>query len=305
MLTRAAAGDTMAAKALMSTSAGFAPQAIRMPGFVEAATRPIQLLDIIPTFQTGESAMVYMEETLRTHGAAETAEGGAYAESAFAFTERNSPVRKITDSLPVTDEQLADVSMMQGYIGSRLVFGVRQRLDLQVYQGNGTGINLRGLANLSGMQTQARGADPAVDTFYKAMVKIRTVGRANPSHHLIHPLDWQGIRLQRTADGVLWGPPSEAGPDRLWGLQVVQPTRAMRAPATPAPSTFRPAVCSSARASKWPWATSMTTSARASAPCAPTPAPPWRGSSPPPSARILACNTGALDCGFCHSGRSA
>jgi HK97 family phage major capsid protein len=223
LLVKAQMGDTLSAKALMTTAAGFAPQAIRLPGMVEAVTRPIQMLDILPMFQTGENAIVYMEETTRTHAAAETAEGGTYAESTFVFTERNTPVRKITDSLPVTDEQLADVAMMNGYVNSRLIFGVRQRLDRQCLLGDGTSPNLRGLANLAGIQTQAKGADPVVDTFFKAMVKIRVTGRSNPSHHLIHPTDWQGIRLQRTADGVyIWGAPSETGPERLWGLQVVQ-----------------------------------------------------------------------------------
>jgi HK97 family phage major capsid protein len=223
LCAKAALGDTMAAKAVMTTSAGYAPQAIRLPGVVDAVTRPIQLLDILPMFPTTESAIVYMEETTRTHAAAETAEAGAYAESTFVFTERSSSVRKITDSLPVTDEQLADVAMMSGYISSRLIFGVRQRLDRQVLLGDGSAPNLRGLANVAGIQTQAKGADPVPDTFFKAMVKIRTTGRSVPTHHLIHPTDWQGIRLQRTADGVyIWGSPAETGPERLWGLPVVQ-----------------------------------------------------------------------------------
>ncbi|MDR6708161.1 HK97 family phage major capsid protein [Novosphingobium sp. 1748] len=223
LMVKAAAGDTLGVKTLMSTSAGYAPQAMRLPGYVEAATRPIQVLDIIPMFQTDQSGVPYMEETTRTHGAAETAEGGDYAESAFVFTERQSPVRKITDSLPVTDEQLADVAMMSGFVSTRLIFGVRQRLDRQVQLGDGSGSNLRGLKNVSGIQQQARGADPMVDTFFKAMVKVRTVGRAMPTHHLIHPNDWQDIRLQRTADGIyIFGSPSDAGPDRLWGLSVVQ-----------------------------------------------------------------------------------
>lgn len=223
LMAKAAMGDTWAAKAVMTTSAGYAPQAIRLPGIVEAVTRPIQLLDILPMFPTTESAIVFMEETTRTHSAAETAEAGAYAESTFAFTERNSPVRKITDSLPVTDEQLADVAMMSGYISSRLIFGVRQRLDRQVLLGDGSAPNLRGLANVSGIQTQAKGADVATDAFYKAMVKVRLTGRQMPTHHLLHPTDWQNIRLSRTADGLyIWGSPAETGPERMWGLPVVQ-----------------------------------------------------------------------------------
>lgn len=214
---------TLQAKALMTTSAGYAPEALRLPGFVEATTRPIQLADIIPINQTGESSIKYMEETTRTHAAAETAEGGTYAESTFVFTEKSSDVRKITDSLPVTDEQLADVPMMQGYVNGRLTFGIRQRFDGQAYVGNGTAPNLRGIVNVVGIQTQAKGTDPVPDAFYKAMTKIRTTGRATPTHHIMHPEDWQDVRLLRTADGVyIWGSPSEAGPERMWGLPVVQ-----------------------------------------------------------------------------------
>lgn len=219
LLAKGAQYDTLGTKTLFETSAGYAPESMRMPGFVDAVTRPLQLLDIIPMFRTGESSIKFMQETTRTHAAAETAEGGAYAESTFAFTEQESPVRKITDSVPVTDEQLEDAPMMSGYINNRLTFGIRQRLDGQCLIGNGTAPNLRGLKNTVGIQTQAKGTDPVPDAFFKAMTKIRLVGRAIPTHHVMHPTDWQGVRLLKTADGVyIWGSPSEAGPERLWGL---------------------------------------------------------------------------------------
>lgn len=214
---------TIGQKALMSLSAGYASRPVRLPGFVEAVTRPIQMLDIIPMFETSKDSVPYMEETTRTHAAAGTAEGGAYAESTFIFTERTSPVRKITDSVPVTDEQLDDEPFIAGYINGRLVFGIRQKFDEMALIGNGTAPNLRGLKNTAGIQTQAKGADPVPDTFYKAMTKVRTTGRAIPTHHIMHPTDWQNVRLLRTVDGVyIWGNPSEAGPERMWGLPVVQ-----------------------------------------------------------------------------------
>lgn len=223
MLAKGAQFETLGSKALMATTAGFAPESIRLPGFVEAATRPIQLLDIIPIAQTGFEQVVYMEETTRVHGAAEKAEGAAYGEAQFAFTERTSPVRKITDSIPVTDEQLEDVAQVQSYINGRLSFGLRQRLDGQCLVGDAVGSNLRGIKNVAGIQTQAKGVDPTMDAFYKAMTKIRLTGRAIPTHHLMHPEDWQAIRLTRTADGIyIFGAPTEAGPERLWGLPVVQ-----------------------------------------------------------------------------------
>lgn len=223
MLAKSMAFETIGSKTLMTTAAGFAPESVRLPGFVEAATRPIQLLDIIPMAQTDQAQVKFMEETTRVHAAAELAEGGAYPESQFVFTEKNTPVQKVGDSLPVTDEQLEDVAMMQSYINGRLTFGIRQRLDSQCLIGNGAGANLRGLKNVVGIQTQAKGVDPVPDAFFKAMTKIRVTGRAIPTHHVMHPTDWQGIRLLRTVDGVyIWGSPSEAGPERLWGLPVVQ-----------------------------------------------------------------------------------
>lgn len=240
MLAKGAAFETIGTKTLMTTAAGFAPESIRQPGFVEAASRPIQLLDIIPIFPIGQDQHVYMEETTRVHAAAEKAEGAAFAESQFAFTERTSPVKKITDSIPVTDEQLEDVTLVGGYINGRLTFGIRQRLDGQVLVGDATGANLRGLANVVGIQTQAKGADPVMDAFFKAMTKIRLTGRAIPTHHLMHPTDWQGIRLTRTADGIyIFGAPTEAGPERLWGLPVVQ--QDAKAAGTGYTGSFQPA----------------------------------------------------------------
>ena len=223
MLAKGAAFDTLGSKALMSRAAGFAPESIRAPGFVEAATRPIQLLDIIPMFQTDQATYKYMEETLRQHGAGSRGEGADYAESAFAFTERNSPVMKITDSLPVTDEQLTDVPSMNGYIDSRLTFGVRQKLDALTVIGDGADPNLRGLKNVAGIQSQAADPTAPMDAFYKSMTKVRLGGRATPTHHVMHPNDWQNIRLTRTIDGIyIFGSPTDAGPERLWGLPVVQ-----------------------------------------------------------------------------------
>lgn len=216
-------------KTLMSTGQGFAPEVTRTGLVVPAALAPVDFLDILPSTTTTQAAVKYMRETTATNAAAERAEStnavlATYPESALAYTEVTDPIQKIATFLPASDEQLEDEAQTLSLIENRLSFFIRQRLNTQVVSGDGTAPNLRGILNIVGIQTQAKGTDPAPDAFYKAMVKTQIgTGQAVPNAYGMNPVDWQNIRLLRTADGIyIWGSPSEAGPSTLWGLRVVQ-----------------------------------------------------------------------------------
>lgn len=215
-------------KTLFSTGAGFEPETTRTGRIVDFATRPIQVTDIVPQTTTSQAAVVFMEETTFNNTAAETAEStdttpGVYPEAQLQLTEQSVNVRKIAVFIPVTDEQLEDEPQVRGYLNNRLPFMVRQRLDSQILVGDGIAPNLTGFLNTTGIQTQAKGTDPAPDAVLKAMNLVRTVGFAEPNAIVFHPNNWQTIRLLRTSDGIyIWGNPSEAGPQRIWGLTVTQ-----------------------------------------------------------------------------------
>lgn len=209
-------------KTTMSRSAGWAPESLRTGRVVDYATRPVQVIDVIPSTQTAQAAVKYMEETTFTNNAAEEAEAGGYSESAFALTERSVTVEKIAHYLPVTDEQLEDVGQVRGYVNNRLGFGLRQRLDGQLTNGDGNTPNLLGVLNKPSIQSQALGTDDQLDCIFKGMIKVRQTGRATPDTVMLEAVDYQDIRLKRTADGIyILGSPLEGDIQNIWGLQLV------------------------------------------------------------------------------------
>lgn len=211
--------------AVFDTATGYAPQSIRLATPITPGEQRPTVASLLPQGRTSQPSIPYMEETTTTNAAAETAESGTKPEAAIAFTEKTSAVRKIAVTLPVTDESLEDVPFIESYLDTRLRTFVIQREDSQLLNGNGTAPNLRGILNTSGILTQAKGADPVPDAVYKAMTKIRVQSFLEPTGMVAHPNDWQDIRLLRTADGIyIWGSPADAGPERIWGLSVVQTT---------------------------------------------------------------------------------
>lgn len=216
-------------KTTMTTAAGFAPENPRSGHIQLSAQRPLMVADLLPTIPiTTGNAYVYMEESTFTNNAAEIAEndGTGAPESALAFTEKTVSVRRVATVLPVTDEQLADVPGMQGLIEGRVRYMAELRLDSQLLGGNGTPPNIDGFYNQV-TQSQAKGADPVFDAIFKGITKVQTVGFGQATGLIVHPNDWQDIRLTRTADGIyILGNPADDVTPRLFGVPVVSTTAA-------------------------------------------------------------------------------
>lgn len=203
------------------TSADIAPAADRLDRIVPSAQ---YLGDVTPLFVPGSTSsdtVEFYEETTFTNAAAETAEGSAAAEAALDFTLRTFPTQEISTFIPVTRRVLSDLAQVESYVRGRLVHMLALRRSQQLIQGNGTSPNIRGILNTSGIQTQAKGSDPVFDAIHKAMTLVRVTGDAEPTAVILHPNDWQDIRLSRTIDGIyILGNPADSAPARLWGLDV-------------------------------------------------------------------------------------
>jgi HK97 family phage major capsid protein len=217
-------------KTTMTTAAGWSPENLRSGKVQLSAQRPITLFDIVPMIplSTG-NAYSYMLETTFTNNAAAIAEndGTGSPESAFALTETTVAVRNISTFVPVTDEQLADVAGAQAYVDTRLSYAVKAKAEYDLLNADGNAPNFAGYYTTV-TQAQALGSDTKFDAIFKAMVKVRHTGFANPDAVVIHPNDWQDFRLTRTTDGIyILGNPADPGPMRLFGINVVETTAAL------------------------------------------------------------------------------
>lgn len=210
-------------KTLMTTSAGWAPQSIRAPGYVESVQVRPNVVDIIPFTSTDQPAYIFMVESTFTNNAAGRAEGANNAgEAALALTATTFNIGEIAVWIPVTREQMDDVQGLQGYINNRLTLMIRQKLDAALLTGVGAP-SVTGILATAGIQTQAKGADPVFDALHKAMTLVEVTGMALPNAIVMHPNDYEAMRLTRTADGIyILGSPMDPGPIRIWGLPIIR-----------------------------------------------------------------------------------
>lgn len=209
-------------KTLISIGAGFTPPNYRTTTVVDYPNRRLVVADVIPSDPTNLQVVKWMENTTFTNAAASVSEGGAKPESALVWTERSATVEKIATFIPVTEEQVDDVPAMMGLINRDIVLMLGLQEEVLLLTGSGTSPQMLGFLSLPNINVQAKGGDDRQDAVYKAFTLVRYTGFAEPSAVIMHPTDWQNIRLLRTTDGLyIFGTPQEAGSENLFGKTVV------------------------------------------------------------------------------------
>ena len=211
------------------------------PGVVPLLFRRLTVSDLLPQGTTSSPSIIYVQETAVTNSAATVAEGAAKPQSDITTAQVTEVVRKIATTAKISDEMVNDAGYIQSYVNGRLVLFVQLAEEDQLLNGNGTAPNLRGILNRSGLTAaQALSTDTRPDAIFKEVTKIRTGAFLDPDAVVLHPTDWQSIRLSKDSNGqyyaggpfgfAAYGNPAQtvgdtsnlsAGGDTLWGLRVV------------------------------------------------------------------------------------
>jgi HK97 family phage major capsid protein len=217
----------LAIKTLIQTSQ-MTPLEDRRPGIQLSAQEERTVADLMLSGTTNAQKITYFEETTFTNNAATVAEGAAKPEVALAWTLREDNVRKIAGWVPVTDEMMEDVPGFESYLRGRLAFMIRQREEAQILDGNGTGQNILGVYNRTGVQTVTGYGLSTIDSILRAIVEIQKDAFVEPTAMVIHPLDWFDVRTSKDTTGNYLLGPATQDPDttRPWGLRIRVTTNA-------------------------------------------------------------------------------
>ncbi len=211
--------------------------------------RPLTVRDLISVRRTSSDSVEYVKQLAHTNAAAPVAEatssaapttgasagaaltlaaGGGYKpEGAWTFQKATAAVKTIAEWVPATKRSLADVVALEGLINDELVKDLQEVEETQVVSGDGTGENLQGILNTSGIQTMAATTtnDKTRFTSFRTAIRMaRVVGRVNPSAIVVNPTQGEWIDTAADSQNRFYGPGpffSEAN-RRLWGVPVVE-----------------------------------------------------------------------------------
>jgi HK97 family phage major capsid protein len=232
---------------LSSTSAGAFVVNERTNIVETLGRRDLTLRDLISVRRTQSDTVEYVTQTSHTNSAAVVAEatssaapttgassgaaltlnaGGGYKpEGAWAYAVNSTTVKTIAEWVPVTKRALADVAQLEGLIRDELVADVKEAEEDQVLNGSGSGENITGILNTSGIQTQAATTTNDATWFAsyrQAITKVEYTGRARVTGLVVNPAQAEKIDTSKDSQLRFYGNgPFGMGPRTLWGVPVV------------------------------------------------------------------------------------
>ena len=203
---------------------------------VQAPRIRLTIDDLLAQGTVSGNAISYLVEGALEGGFATVAEGGAKPQMHFVNpTQKTDALKKIAGFIDLTDEFLEDADFLKSEIDIRLLYELAYIQEQQLLNGNGTGQNILGVLNRSGVQTEASaGPTDNFDAVFRAMTKVETNAQLPVDGLDVHPNDYQRFRLTKDGNQQYYGGGPFAGQYANDGLVLQPPLWAQKTVVTPA-----------------------------------------------------------------------
>ena len=188
--------------------------------------RQLRLLDLIPAApMDGRSIEYTIESGNPAASAAPVAEGALKPAETWDFLDAEAVAHTIAHYTKLRKQQLADNEQLGPIIRDRLAYGVLQKVEQQVLSGDGSGENLRGILNTTGIASIPYSAGPSADLVLDGIGAV-LISEAEPNFVALHPTDFVAmLKAKATGSGEYFsGGPFVAAAERLWGVATVPST---------------------------------------------------------------------------------
>jgi HK97 family phage major capsid protein len=194
-------------------------------GVLPPLTRKIRLLDLIPSGTMEGGAFEILQETY-TPGAAETAELSIKPSSTTTLTDMTVKAVTIAVWNRISRQTLADVPGLGASIQALLQWDVERRLEDEILAGNGTGGNMLGILNTSGIGASASATGDSVNSDLVANARRDVLlSNADPNGIVMNPADvTKAIKVKASGSGERLDSDGAFGatPTQMWDLPLIE-----------------------------------------------------------------------------------
>lgn len=218
VLTKATAtGATGGVKSLVSSVDVIEPVMVPeapVPMGVPAST----IWDLIPARRVPRDYS-FLQQTTRDNRAKPVAVGEVKPTSQYVMKRVENRLKVVAHlSEPIHIYDLSDNENLARFLANELQYGLFVGVENQLFNGDGTGENFKGLNVTSGIQVQTFKTDPILTT-RAAITQLETMGYT-PDGIFLNPLDWEAIETSQYLLNDQAGSPVDRAARRLWGVPV-------------------------------------------------------------------------------------
>lgn len=198
---------------------------------VSMPNRRERVRDLFPARPTMASIIEYIRVSGFTNAASTVAErtGNAFTakpQSGLSFVGEQAPLRIIAHWEAIHRNTLADEPQLRDLVNNELLYGLRLREDAQILNGLGTGEDMLGILNTTGIQNHVQSSvagDTKADALRRAATLV-SLAEYEPTGVVVHDSDWEDIELLKDSTGsyILAVNVAVGAQQRVWRMPVVQ-----------------------------------------------------------------------------------
>ena len=178
----------------LNISGGNVPQAERIPGMNEVASRQVRFLDVLQTGSISSNLVEWVYQSGKEGTAGQTAQGALKNQIDFNMVVASQKVEKTTAFITITDEMLEDIPFMASEINNELNRELMKAIESGAYGGNGTTPNLNGVnttatAWAAGTFATAIENPGTIDVLRVGINQVEIADQSSPNYIFMHPSD--------------------------------------------------------------------------------------------------------------------